>query len=175
MMNDKTTEYQNILPRNRLIFGGLILIGGFLSPLLIPWVLSTSWSEGLKAIISGLLAFGIPELFMIIAVGIMGKQGLNHILGLLGRWLKPIAPPDEVSKPRYKIGIVMFFAPIIYGFLEPYIGHHIHFIEENELIFYISGDVMLLLSLFVLGGNFWDKIRSLFIHKSKSVFPVENT
>ena len=35
----------------------------------------------------------------------------------------------------------------------------------------ITGDIILLLSLFVLGGNFWDKLRALFIRDAKVVFP----
>ena len=52
-----------------------ILAIGFLSPLLIPFVARTDWSIGLKSTISEFLAFGIPEVFMLIAVAIMGKQG----------------------------------------------------------------------------------------------------
>jgi len=29
----------------------------------------------------------------------------------------------------------------------------------------------LLVSLFVLGGDFWDKLRALFFHGAKAVFP----
>jgi len=28
-----------------------------------------------------------------------------------------------------------------------------------------------ILSLFVLGGDFWDKLRSLFVNKAKASFP----
>ena len=31
-------------------------------------------------------------------------------------------------------------------------------------------DVMLLTSLFVLGGEFWDKLRALFVHESRAEF-----
>ena len=31
--------------------------------------------------------------------------------------------------------------------------------------------LLLLASLFVLGGNFWDKIRSLFVHDAVAQFP----
>ena len=158
-------------PMKKIFIGGSILIVGFLSPLFIPLVLSTSLSDGLKAILSGLLAFGIPEIFMIIAVAVMGKEGFNYIMGGLGEFLKPLAPPDMVSKTRYTIGLFMFFLPIAFGFLAPYIGGHLHISEENELIYHIAGDVLIFFSLFVLGGHFWDKIRSLFLRSAKVVFP----
>ena len=37
-------------------------------------------------------------------------------------------------------------------------------LENNLLTYAIGGDILLVTSLFVLGGNFWDKIRSLFIY-----------
>jgi hypothetical protein len=30
---------------------------------------------------------------------------------------------------------------------------------------------VLLISLFVLGGDFWDKLRALFVHSARAVFP----
>ena len=35
----------------------------------------------------------------------------------------------------------------------------------------VAGDLLLLASLFVLGGDFWDKLRSLFSHGATVVFP----
>jgi len=158
-------------PLGRLIIGTVVFVSGFLSPALIPWVLSTDLGDGFKAVLSGLLALGIPEVFMLIAAGIMGKQGFNYIMGALGKFLKPLAPPDQVGKTRYKIGLFMFFIPVAFGFLSPYLGDHLPISEDYELYFNIGGDVLIFLSLFVLGGNFWDKLRSLFVHKAKAVFP----
>ncbi len=158
-------------PLRKLIIGTVIFVIGFASPIAIPWVLATSWPDGLKAVLSGLLAFGVPELFMVIAAAVMGKEGFNYVMAGLGRFLKPLAPPDEVSKTRYTIGLIMFFVPIAFGFLAPYFSHHLSFMEGDELIYNIAGDVMIFLSLFLLGGNFWDKLRSLFVHKAKATFP----
>jgi len=173
MAETKRTKNYPRPPLGRLISGVIIFVSGFLSPALIPWVLSTSLADGIKAVLSGLLAFGIPELFMIIAAAVMGKDGFNYIMGALGKFLKPLAPPDQVSKTRYTIGLFMFFIPIAIGWLAPYFSHHIVFYEKDELIFNISGDVMIFLSLFVLGGNFWDKLRSLFVSGAKPVFPIK--
>ncbi len=168
----KTTEASKP-PLRKLIIGTVIFVIGFASPALIPWVLSTNWPDGLKAVLSGLFAFGIPELFMVIAAAVMGKEGFNYMMNGLGRFLKPIAPPDEVGKIRYTIGLFMFFIPIAFGFLAPYFSHHLHFLEGHEMLFNVGGDVMIFLSLFVLGGNFWDKLRSLFVRNAKAEFPIK--
>jgi hypothetical protein len=41
----------------------------------------------------------------------------------------------------------------------------------NRLPISIAGDVMLLTSLFMLGGDFWDKLQALFIHQAKVHIP----
>jgi hypothetical protein len=52
----------------------------------------------------------------------------------------------------------------------PYLINAIGFVKENYLTIAIGSDILLVLSLFVLGGDFWDKLRSLFIHRSKVEF-----
>jgi len=158
-------ETNSVPPKGRLIAGTIVFISGFLSPLFIPLVLNTDLSTGLKTTISGLLALGIPELFMIIAVAILGKQGFDYLKSIIAKWFRKYGPPDKVSKTRFRIGLFMFCFPLVLGWALPYFGHHIPFYESNKLWFFIAGDVMFILSFFILGGDFWGKIRSLFIHK----------
>jgi len=35
----------------------------------------------------------------------------------------------------------------------------------------LGADVTFLASLFVLGGDFWDKLRALFVREARAVFP----
>ena len=154
----------------RIVGGAIVFVSGFLSPLFIPLVISSGMSSGLKTALSGLLAFGIPELFMIIAAGIMGKSGFNYLKRILLIVLKKYGPPDMVSKSRYRIGLVMFFIPIVIALLLPYLFSVFTFLTENYLIISISSDVLLVISLFVLGGDFWDKLRGLFNSNAKIHF-----
>ncbi len=149
-------------PKNRLILGTIILVVGFLTPLLIPWVASTNWSVGVKSFLSGLFAFGIPEIFMLIAIGIMGKQGYEFIKEKVARIIKPLLPPDSVSPTRYRIGLILFSIPVLFGFAAPYLGHFFEAMREIPISWYMALDVLFVLSLFVLGGDFWDKLRGLF-------------
>ncbi|MFB3100255.1 MAG: hypothetical protein ACE1ZM_02290, partial [Gammaproteobacteria bacterium] len=128
-------------------------------------------SAGWKAALTGLLALGIPELFMMIAVAIAGKDGFNYIKSKVFGFLKKHGPADSVSKTRYRIVLVLFFIPIIVGWLLPYFTHLIPSYEENRNIISVVGDVVLITSLFVLGGDFWDKLRSLFVYGAKAIFP----
>ena len=90
--------------KTKLIIGVVVLVIGFFSPLLIPFVVASNWSVATISIISGFLAFGIPELFILLAVVIMGKLGYEYIKGKVGKYLKQYLPPDQVSRRRYYFG-----------------------------------------------------------------------
>jgi hypothetical protein len=151
----------------RLRLGLIILVVGFLSPLAIPLITATELSSKWKAVISGALAVGIPEVFSVVAIAIMGKAGFNSIKARIFGFLKRHGPPDRVSPTRYRIGLVMFVLPIIFGWLGPYGTHLIPGYETHRTVIGLAGDVMLVASLFVLGGDFWEKIKALFIHDAR--------
>ena len=151
-------------PQGRLITGAVIFISGFLSPLLIPFVLSTNLSSGFKTTLTGLLAVGIPELFMVISAAILGKSGFNYLKQKIWSWFKKHGPPDHVDRGRYRLGLVLFCIPLVLAWALPYFGQYIPNYTSIDLWFFIVGDVMFIISFFVLGGNFWDKLRPLFIY-----------
>ena len=155
------------IPQGRLILGVTILVVGFMSPLLIPFIASTSWSVAVKTTVSGLLAFGIPEVFMLVAVAVMGKQGYEYIKNNAFKYLKRFAPPDTVTLTRYRIGLVMFSLPLLVGWLQPYLGNYFSFLNNLPAWQYVVGDIIFFASFFVLGGDFWDKFSGLFKHRVK--------
>ena len=78
MTSDTITETEPDQTRLRLRLGLIVFVIGFLSPLLIPLVTASELPTKWKAVISGTLAVGIPELFSIVAIAIMGKSGFNY-------------------------------------------------------------------------------------------------
>ncbi|MDX2455605.1 hypothetical protein, partial [Desulfosarcina sp.] len=68
-------------------------------------------------------------------------------------------------------GLVMFCTPIVFGWGAVYAATVIPALNSMSMPYAVGGDLMLLASLFVLGGDFWDKIRSLFIHDAEVHFP----
>jgi hypothetical protein len=81
-------------------------------------------------------------------------------------------PAQQVSPTRYRIGLVLFMIPILFGWISPYAGSHLPGYTAQPLTHAIVGDVMMVVSLFVLGGEFWDKSRSLFVHRATAIFPA---
>ena len=157
------------ISNTKLILGTVILVVGFLSPLLIPLVVDSDMPVSYKKVLSGLLAFGIPELFMIIAVAVMGKQGYEFIKGKALKYLTRFAPSDEVSLTRYRIGLIMFALPIFFGILQPYLGHYLPNFNALPFFWNIASDIIFISSFFVLGGDFWDKLSGLFKHQVKVI------
>lgn len=163
------------LPARRLATGAAIFVCGQLAPLLIPLVavsqLSTEWKTGL----SGLLLLGVPELSILAAVAILGRPGFDFLKARIFGVFRRFAPPAAVGPARYRIGLVMFCLPLLFGLVQPYAGHLIPGYPVNQFAFAIAGDVLLVASLLVLGGDFWDKLRALFIRNAKAEFPTRRS
>jgi len=153
---------------------GVVLFGLSLALLLlgVPLVAAMGLTAATVATISGVMLAG-SEVLGIVAIALMGKSGYAYITKRVFGFLKQYGHPAEVSRTRYTVGLVMFSVPIIFGWLAPYVSDLVPGYSSNEFTYGIVGDLLLLTSLFVLGGDFWDKLRALFIHGSKAVFPKE--
>ena len=101
--------------------GITLFVVGLACPLLIPTVVASELSAGWKTALSGLLGVGIPDVFTIAAVAVMGKDGFNTLKQRAFGLLRGVAPPDHVGPIRYRIGLVMFVAPLIFAWAGPYL------------------------------------------------------
>lgn len=138
----------------------------------VPLVATLGLSTTAVATLSGALLGG-AEVLGIVAVAVMGKQGYAYIKNRIFGFLRQYGPPATVSRTRYTIGLVMFAVPIVFGWVAPYAADVIPGYVGHKFAYAVAGDVVLLASLFVLGGDFWDKLRSLFIHGATVVFPAK--
>lgn len=166
MSTDASTAAQ-VAAGWRVKLGVAIFVLSILLPVAgIPLVATLGLSGTISASISGVLLVG-AEVLGLVAVAVMGKPGYyiikSRVFGLLRRY----GPPKEVSRARYIIGLVMFLMPILFGWVMPYISDLIPNLEDNLFAYAIGGDMLLLASLFVLGGDFWAKVRSLFVYSDK--------
>jgi hypothetical protein len=152
----------------RLALGGTILAVGFLSTALVPLVTGSTLPTAWKTVISGLLVFGIPEVFMLVAVAVLGRPGFEFLKRRLLQWMQP---PERVGATRYRIGLVMFTLPLLLAFVSPYLSGAFSDVAQYRIWYGLSGDILQLASLLMLGGEFWDKLRALFVHDARAVFP----
>lgn len=160
-------------PKGRIYIGaGVFIFGWVLALTLVPVVNSSEFSTSVKATLNTLLVVGCPKIFLLIAIAIMGKPGFAYLKSSVMHFFKKYGPPAEVGPWRYGIGLAMFFTPFLLGLLLTYIGPVLPGGAEAIPSYEKAADALLVLSLFVLGGDFWDKFRALFMRQAKAQFPV---
>ena len=159
-----TTKMTLEIPRSRMITGGIIFVSGFFVPLLIPLVMRSSLSTEWKTMLSGFLAIGVPEIFMLIAISILGKEGFQLLKTKLWRMIEP---PATVSRRRYYSGLLLFLIPILFVWLWPYVEASQPWMLENRIMLSLVSAALITISLIVLGGDFCDKLRGLFVHGTR--------
>ena len=159
------------IPSWRLILGIALLAVSLLGPFVaIPLLSSLGLSPALIASLSGAVLVG-AEVSLVGAVAVMGKSGYDYVKDRAAQFLRRYGPPAEVSRTRYVIGLVFFIVPLLFGWVLPYARGWVPFPDGELVWFALAGDLLLLIGLCLLGGDFWDKLRALFVHGAKAVFP----
>ena len=153
--------------KTRFVIGGILFVGGFLSPLLLPLVTNSDLPGNWKTILSTLLVAGLPEIGMLLAVAVLGKQGFAQLKEMFFSRFRKITEPAAVNATRYRIGLFMFFGPLVAGWIQPYLVHFFPGFTTDNMQPVIFMDLMFAFSFLVLGAEFWEKIHALFIHNSE--------
>jgi len=171
MSTDALSSHERAV-RWRMSLALALWVGGFFLPLAIPLVLTLPLPVTTKTALSGLLIFGLPQLLTVIAIAIVGKSGFHYLMERLFGAAKRLEPRAHVGRLRYRIGLVMLFLPLAVSLLEPYITM---LVVQQPLPRWVYGaieDTLFLTSFFVLGGEFWDKVKALFIYEARAVLPA---
>lgn len=136
--------------------------------LAVPILAATGVPGSRIAALTGIL-FISNKVLLILVIAIMGKAGFQQLKRNLFGYVSALAPSTEVEvgQTRHRVGVVMFCTPLIAAFLEPYIDTIWPGLRPNLWQAQALGDAMFIGSFFVLGGNFWDKIRALFIRNAR--------
>jgi hypothetical protein len=109
----------------------------------------------------------------IASVAILGKPSYLWIKAKFRVHFVRVIKPYHESRLRYNIGLVMFCLPIIPNYIMAYAPQILTDNFYERLGINISIDAFFIASLFVLGGDFWDKLKALFIFSAKASFPGE--
>jgi hypothetical protein len=154
----------------RFRFGMVLFVLGIIPwALVVPLVLYKLPLGTLAAVTT--VAMILQKATLIAAIVVLGKPGFAYLKGRLFGHLKGLAPAAEVGPLRHWIGVVLFCIPLLQGWLESWAGHVAPQLVANRAWVDVGTDVMLVASLFVLGGNFWDKLRALFMRNARALFP----
>ncbi|MES2818086.1 MAG: transporter suffix domain-containing protein [Pseudomonadota bacterium] len=136
--------------------------------LLVPLAASANVPGSTIAALSGAL-FIINKVLLLLVIAVMGKAGFQELKQHVFGYVSGLAPSadQQVSVARHRIGLVMFCLPLLCSFLEPYVDHIAPGLRPHSWALQLLGDVLLVGSFFVLGGNFWEKFRALFIRTAR--------
>ncbi|MGB0970668.1 MAG: hypothetical protein ACPGVG_06870 [Mycobacterium sp.] len=152
----------------RLKLGIGLLVLGLFMPLGTVFVAATNWPDTLKTLIGGILFFGL-EIMAIPAVALMGQENYNRIVNRVKATLKRLKPPGDVGRTRYRIGLALFGVPLLIGWIGSYLAAWRPEDYPIRIGINLALDLTLVSSLFVLGGDFWDKLRALFRHDARAM------
>jgi hypothetical protein len=102
------------------------------------------------------------------AVAVMGKPGFNYLKELLTGYMKP---KQTVSPGRYRLGLVLLIIAFGFDQIVNYLPGLLIDWSANKIAWSLVADGVFLVSLFILGGDFWDKLKALFSYSAKATFP----
>jgi len=174
MGTTKINGNQTHNPGFRLYLGASII---FLSFFMVPTGLLVTRQmhpHVVKALVLGFFWVNGP-LWKIIGIAVMGKVSYYYIIEHLRIHYNKIIKPKPVGRTRYNIGLLMFTLPFIPSYVMAYAPHLLPELASWRTYFNIFFDLVFLSSLFVLGGDFWDKLRALFNYSAKANFPDESS
>jgi hypothetical protein len=146
----------------------------FLIWLAIPLAAALGVSASRIAGLTGTI-FVANKLMLLAVIGILGKSGFRQLKGMVFGRVAKLAPDAMVGPVRYNIGLVMFCLPILTAWIEPYLDTLWPDLRPNLWQAQLLGDLMFVGSFFVLGGNFWGKIRALFVRTAVVVDTAGDT
>jgi hypothetical protein len=173
-MNDMA-EDEDTGPYNptgwRFRLGLIFFVLGWLCPLFIPLVTRSDLPIETKTLLSGFLLIGVPEIFSLVSIVILGKSGFDYIKTNVFAFLKLAVPQGPVSRMRYRIGLFMLLLHAMYANLTFYAPDIIPGYAESRITMNLSADFLFLVTLLVLGGDFWEKLRALFTYDAKAHIP----
>ena len=170
--HDEMSSVMEAQPGWRIKVGFVIFIVSIVWPALMPVLLIFGVSTSAVAKISGIMVVA-AEVMLVTAAAITGKEGFVYIKQRVFGLLKSYGPSETVSASRYKIGLVLFTVPLLFALLAPYLGKLVPEQIAGSLYLAIAGDLSLLISLFLLGGDFWDKLRALYVHSAVAIIPAD--
>ncbi|NGX27562.1 MAG: hypothetical protein K940chlam6_01500 [Chlamydiae bacterium] len=114
-------------------------------------------------VLIGALSIGGPEIMIILAVIFLGKERILYFKNQVWKFFKKKKMPKPVSKSRYYFGLIVFFGSILPLYFNAYFPDILPKDEDMRFLVLISADLLFVLSFFILGANFWEKFKRLFI------------
>jgi len=116
----------------------------------------------------GAVYIGSGELAFLAAVALLGRPFIQSVKDKIKGFFfskRPAAPPRPIGKIRHGLGIALLAGSLIpyYASIAILLFTRSQEADARTLLYLLlSGEVLFLASLFVLGGEFWARLKRLF-------------
>jgi hypothetical protein len=101
-----------------------------------------------------------------VSAALLGKPFVEALkANVKGLWTRPAVPPRPISRQRHGFGLVLFslsFVTFYVVMLIPFLGWDKGIELTSIVTVALAGELFFLSSLFVLGGDFWERLKALY-------------
>ena len=140
-----------------LILSVLLPVGALI---VVPMLeLSTAIAAG----IIGAATIGGPEILTLAAIAFLGRDTFNFYKHKVLKLFKIEGPPKPVSKFRYYFGLSIFVGSALPLYLKGLAPDLLPFDDNTQLTIVLISELIGVSSVFIIGGEFWEKLKALFI------------
>lgn len=145
--------------------GLLALVLSLVLPLLALAVPLLGLSTGASAALIGGLVAGGPEVLILLAAALLGKETLHYFTHRIKQtiWQAALMP---ASQARYYIGLTIALLSMLPFYLYGYFPSLMP--ADARLYVLAASDLSFIVSVFLMGGEFWEKLRRMFIWEGKA-------
>ncbi|PTC02447.1 hypothetical protein C9980_22850 [Vibrio mediterranei] len=155
--------FRSVLAYLRVSLGMVALLLALSSPLLIPLISSMEICSSKKALLSGAMIFGIPEVATIVALCLLGKERLQQIRSWFVRHLLKLKPSRHSTRLSYYMGLLLMVVagPVMNIVLFYFPTFGVGWIEYRKVIA-LACDITFVAAIFIAGEQLWRKIEAIF-------------
>lgn len=142
-----------------LVLAVTLPLGAFIVPMLgLPLAQS--------ALLVGILVAGGPEVLCIAAIALLGKETFQYLAHHAKLAFRRAVIDRPASKTRYYVGLAI----VLLSWLPAYIYAYAPAAKPggNARVYILAAmDLAFVASVFLMGGEFWEKVRRIFIYEGK--------
>jgi hypothetical protein len=119
-----------------------------------------------SVLLAGLLVAGAPEVLCILAIGLLGRDTFQYFVHKAKAALRRAVLDRPASRLRYYTGLTIILLSWLPAYISAYFPAALP--GGNARIYILAGtDLAFVVSVFLMGGEFWEKVRRIFIYEGK--------
>ena len=154
---------------------GLLILSLILPILALIFLPLFGFPKSVNAVVFGLSLAGGPDLLLVAAAAVMGKENLQRVLARVGPWLRRLLRWDSVTRRRYTAGlwvlVVSFLLPVVIALFfddsvvdanrNPGWGYYVM----------IASSIAFILAFLAMGAALWQRLKAIFTWEAEISFP----